>query len=82
VFDHPFLQSSGLIGQSEQANVTDSDRGPVLEPIQEASADDTFVESSEQAESDKAMEDIIDAILIEQPDPQRVNISDAPVGQL
>jgi hypothetical protein len=47
VIDHPFLQSSGLIDQSEQANVTVSDRGPILEPIQEASADDTLVESSE-----------------------------------
>jgi hypothetical protein len=52
-----------------------------LEPIQEASADDTLAESSEQAETDKAMEDIVEAILIEQPDPQSVNISDAPIGQ-
>jgi hypothetical protein len=40
-----------------------------------------LTESSEQAEPDKAMEDIVDAALIEQPDPQRVNVSDAPVGQ-
>jgi hypothetical protein len=43
VINHPYLQSSGLIGQSNQANVTDSDRGPILEPIQEASVDDTLV---------------------------------------
>jgi hypothetical protein len=54
-----------LIGQSEQANVTGPDRGPILEPIQESSADDTLVESSKQAELDKTMEDIIDAVLIE-----------------
>jgi hypothetical protein len=52
-----------------------------LAPIKEASADDILVESSEQAEQDKAMEDIVDVVSIEQPDPQRVNISDAPIGQ-
>jgi hypothetical protein len=61
-----------LIGQSEQTNV--SDRDPVLEPIQDASADDTLVESSEQADPDKTVEDIIDAILIEQPDPQPTEV--------
>jgi hypothetical protein len=61
-----------LIGQSEQTNV--SDRDPVLEPIQDASADDTLVESSEQANPDKTVEDIIDAILIEQPDPQPTEV--------
>jgi hypothetical protein len=40
-----------------------------------------LVESSEQSELDKAMEDIVDVVLIEQPNPQRVNVSDAPVGQ-
>jgi hypothetical protein len=59
MIDHPFLQSSGLISQLEQANVTDSNRGPVLEPIQEASVDNILDESSEQAKLDKAMEDII-----------------------
>jgi hypothetical protein len=51
-----FLQSSGLIDQSVKANVTVFDRGPILEPIQEAWPDDTLVESSEQAEPDKTME--------------------------
>jgi hypothetical protein len=60
------LQSSGLIGQSEQANVTDSNRGPILEPIEEALADDTLINSSKQAEPDKTVEDIIDAVLLEQ----------------
>jgi hypothetical protein len=63
-----------LIGQSEQTNVTDSDRGPILEPIQEASADDTLVESSEQARPDKITEDIMDVVLIEQPDVQPTEV--------
>jgi hypothetical protein len=54
VFDHPFLQSSGLIGQSEQANVTDSDRGPVLEPIQEAFAHDRFLGDLQQGVGDQS----------------------------
>jgi hypothetical protein len=33
-----------LLGQSEQTNVTDSDRGSILELIQEASANDALVE--------------------------------------
>jgi hypothetical protein len=68
------LQSSGLIGESEQTNVSDSDRGPILEPVQEASADDTLVESSEQAELDKIVEDIIDVVLIEQPNLQPTDV--------
>jgi hypothetical protein len=72
------VQSSGLTGRTVQTNVADSGKGPALEPIHEASADDTLVESSEP---DKTIEDIVDAILIEQPDPRRVNISDARVGQ-
>jgi hypothetical protein len=72
--NHPFLQSSGLIGESEQTNVSDSDRGPILEPVQEASADDTLVESSEQAELDKIVEDIIDVVLIEQPNLQPTDV--------
>jgi hypothetical protein len=75
------VQSSGLTGRPAQTNVTNSGKGPALEPIQEASADDNLVESSEQSELDKAMEDIVDVVLIEQPNPQRVNVSDAPVGQ-
>jgi hypothetical protein len=66
------LQSSGLIVQSEQTNVSDRDR--VLEPIQEASADDTLVEPSEQVDPDKIMEYIIDAVLIEQPDLQPIEV--------
>jgi hypothetical protein len=72
--NHPILQSSRLIGQSEQTNATDSDRGPILEPVQEALADDTLVESSEQAEPDKTVEDIIDVVLIEQPDLQPTEV--------
>jgi hypothetical protein len=45
-----------------------------LEPIQEASADDTLVESSEQADPDKTVEDIIDVVLIEQPDLQATEV--------
>jgi hypothetical protein len=75
-----FEKSSGLIGQP-QTDVIDSDRGPVLEPIQDISTDDTLAESSRQAKPDKDMEDVIDAVLVEQSDPQRVNISDTPVGQ-
>jgi hypothetical protein len=56
----------GLIGQSEQTNATNSNRDPILEPIQEASADDTLAESSEQARPDKTTDDIMDAVLIEQ----------------
>jgi hypothetical protein len=63
-----------LIGQSNQDNVTNSDRGPILDPIQEASADDTLVESSEQAKPDKTVEDIIDVVLIEQPDLQLTKV--------
>jgi hypothetical protein len=63
-----------LIGQSDQDNVTNSDRGPILDPIQEASADDTLVESSEQAKPDKTVEDIIDVVLIEQPDLQLTKV--------
>jgi hypothetical protein len=70
----PFLYSLGLIGQSEQTNATNSDRGPILEPIQEASADDTLVESFEQARLDKTAEDIMDAILIEQLDAQPTEV--------
>jgi hypothetical protein len=33
-----------------------------LEPIQEASADDTLVEPSQQAKPDKTAEDIMDAV--------------------
>jgi hypothetical protein len=72
--NHPILQSSRLIGQSEQTNSTDSDRGPILEPVQEALADDTLVESSEQAEPDKTVEDIIDVVLIEQPNLQPTEV--------
>jgi hypothetical protein len=61
-----------LIGQSEQTNVYDSDRGPILEPIEEASADD--VESSDQARPDKTTEDIIDVVMIEQPDVQPTKV--------
>jgi hypothetical protein len=75
-----FEQSTGLTGQP-QTDVIESDRGPVLEPIQDISTDDTLIESSRQAESDKASEDVVDAILVEQSDPQRVNVSDTPVGQ-
>jgi hypothetical protein len=74
MINHPFLQSTGLIGQSEQANDTDFGRGLILEPIQEASADDTLVESSEQAEPDKTVEDITDAVLIEQPGLQQTEV--------
>jgi hypothetical protein len=45
-----------------------------LEPIQEASADDTLVESSEQAKRDKTAEDIMDVVLIEQPDAQPTEV--------
>jgi hypothetical protein len=45
-----------------------------LEPIQEASADDTLVESSEQARRDKTAEDIMDVVLIEQPDAQPTEV--------
>jgi hypothetical protein len=61
-----------LISQSEQTNVSDRDR--VLEPIQEASADDTLVESSEQVDQDKIVEDIFDAVLIEQLDLQPTEV--------
>jgi hypothetical protein len=53
----------------------------VLEPIQDISTDDALAESSRQAERDKATEDVIDVVLVEQSDPQRVNISDTSVGQ-
>jgi hypothetical protein len=43
----------------------------VLEPIQDISTNDTLAESCKQAESDKAAKDVIDAILVEQCDPQR-----------
>jgi hypothetical protein len=72
------VQSSGLTGRPVQTNVADSDKGPALEPIQEVLADDTLVESSEP---DKAIKDIVDGVLIEQPAPQRVNIPEAHVGQ-
>jgi hypothetical protein len=63
VINHPpFSVVSGLIGQSEQTNTTNSNRGPILELIQEASVDDTLVESSEQARPDKTAEDIMDAV--------------------
>jgi hypothetical protein len=71
----------GLTGRPVWTNVADSDKGPALEPIQEASTNDTLVESIEQVKPDKAMEDIVDVVLVEQPYPQRVNILDAPVGQ-
>jgi hypothetical protein len=65
VINHPpFSVVSGLIGQSEQTNTTNSNRGPILELIQEASVDDTLVESSEQARPDKTAEDIMDAVLM------------------
>jgi hypothetical protein len=75
-----FYQSSGLTGQ-QLTGVTNSDRGLVLEPIQDLSTDDTLVEPSKQAEPDKAIEDVVDAILIEQYDPQRVTILDTFAGQ-
>jgi hypothetical protein len=75
------VQSSGLNGQPVQIKVADSDRGPVLKPIQEVPADDVLVESSEQPGSNKATENPIDDISIEQPDPQRINASNAPVSQ-
>jgi uncharacterized protein (DUF2252 family) len=59
-FDH----SSGLTGQPE-TDVTDFDRGLVLEPIQDISTDDTLAESSKQAELDKAIEDVIVAALVD-----------------
>jgi hypothetical protein len=40
-----FVQSSGLIGQSQQGTTADSDRGPILEPIQEVPVDDILVKS-------------------------------------
>jgi hypothetical protein len=43
-----------------------------LEPIQDISIDNTLAESSRQAESDKATKDVIDVVLVEQSDPQRV----------
>jgi hypothetical protein len=65
-----FDQSSGLTGQP-QTGVTDSDKGPVLEPIQDISTEDTLAESSKQARPHKAMEDVADAILIEQSNSQK-----------
>jgi hypothetical protein len=73
----------GLTVQSVQTNVTDSDRGLVLEPIQEVPADNTLVESSEQPEPDR-IENFGDDILtssIEQPDVQRTDVSDALANQ-
>jgi hypothetical protein len=75
-----FDQSSGLTGQP-QTGVTDSDKGPVLEPIQDISTEDTLAESSKQAGPYKAMEDVADAILIEQSNSQRINVLDTSAGQ-
>jgi hypothetical protein len=52
----------------------------VLEPIQDIFTDDTLVESSKQAKPDKATKDVIDVVLVEQSDLQRVNILDTSVG--
>jgi hypothetical protein len=55
-----------------------------MEPIQETPIDDILVELSKQAELDKIMESLADDNLtssIEQPDIQRVNVSDAPINQ-
>jgi hypothetical protein len=78
-----FVQSSGLIDQSIQTAVTDSDRGLVLEPIQEIPADDILVESSEQPGPDitKNLGDDVFTPSVEQLDIQRTDASDALANQ-
>jgi hypothetical protein len=78
VIDHNFCNSQDLIDQSEQANVIVSDRGPILEPIQEVPVDDILVEPSEDLESGRT-ENLGDDILassVEQSDIQRTDVSD------
>jgi hypothetical protein len=79
----PFSAQSS--SQYTQTGNADSDQGPILEPIQEASTDDTLVELSEQPEPDKVIKNLVDNTLIpliKQPKTQRTNVWNAPVSQL
>jgi hypothetical protein len=78
-----FVQSSGLIGQSQQATTADSDRGPILEPIQEVPVDDILVKSSEQPET-KTIGNLGDDIFtssFEQFDTHMTDVLDALANQ-